>query len=686
MRIVALLLLGLLLLCPGLSQGKTTLMDEDIGVVDALTYGATTSARNSTTLAAAVADIGSARRTLMLSAGTWTVSSNLTIPATLTLWIPAGTVLSLNSGVVLTVQGPLHIDGCNVFTGTAIPILASSSVLQVCWFGVVGDGTTNDSAAILAALTSAPPGATVEFPANKNFKISGSTLVIDRRLTLRGHGSTLTHTSSQGFILNAPTDISGFTFVSALTSTAVDVALYSRQAVAGAVDISGTYIHDNRFGRVSISLWDNDSEDTTPNAAGIWLERNVWTGDYTNATPGDTYNLLDLRGWSDLFILHNRFDVVNPERFLKISKSDRRVHITGNTFRSASGVNGKQAIDLFADTREVIITQNIWDLNATETHCVEAKTGDGGATFSEPSEILVVGNLCKLTTTATSAGAFAFFGSWGLTSQTLSRSLCQVSNNEILSTFTTNVSPNILVRGFTHATISHNSLHRDISVSAPTFTYGIEASNNRHILISGNLIDYGIILVNGSASHPNATTYTGEPETVTITGNTQRAYKSLGALYFPNGTVGQLTVTNNILNDTGTGSGSGGFLRLESSTVANLLMTSNQGYTQGSTDIVLASGGAISTTAVVVNNSWQKATATWNPGTIASAASGFTNINILGAQVGDLVTVGLPYSLQGASLEARVSGPGSVLLSIDNNTGGDKTYGSGTWSIQTSRQ
>lgn len=552
-------------------------------------------------------------------------------------------------------------------------------------FGAIGNGSNNDTAAVQATIDAASAGDTIYFPANKNFVFSGGGVFITKALTLVGSGSTITHTSSKAFTLQAKADIGGFTFASALTSTLVDIALFARNAAGAGYDISGTRIHDNTFGRVSTSIWDDDDQTTDATASGIWVYRNVWNGTYTNATPGDTYNLLDLRGWNDLYIFENRFGVINPERMMKISARCRRIHILDNTLRSLSGTNGKQCIDMFSDAREVIIANNIFDLNANETHCVEEKTGDGSGTFSEPSEILVTNNICKLSTTDTSSGAFAFFGSWGLASVTLTRSLCEVSNNLIVSTFTTNVQANITVRGFTNASVHDNLIWRDISGSAPTFTYGLEVSNCRTIHIVNNEIEYGIILVNGAASHPNATTYTGEPEAVIIHGNTQRSYKSLAAIYVPNATVIQLTITDNILDDSGGGSGSGGFLRLEATTVANLLMTGNQGFTQGATDIVLASAGAISTTAVVLNNTWQKTTVTWNPGVINNGASGFTNVTVLGAKVGDIVTVGMPYASQGAVLDARVSGAGSVLLQLWNFTGGNLTFGSGVWAIQTSR-
>jgi hypothetical protein len=80
---------------------------EHMGYVDALRYG---TARNNTTLAAALSAIGSSPATLVVTFagdGVWTLSANLTVPATVTLLIPQGVTLFRSTGVTLTVNGPI---------------------------------------------------------------------------------------------------------------------------------------------------------------------------------------------------------------------------------------------------------------------------------------------------------------------------------------------------------------------------------------------------------------------------------------------------------------------------------------------------------------------------------------------------------------------------------------------------
>jgi len=96
---------------------KTQLMQEDISYVNPLKYGI---ALNATTLQAAITAIGSAKRTLFLSTGTWTISSNVTVPSTIFLLIPSGTVVNVSGGSTLTLNGQYYAFEKNWYTGTVV--------------------------------------------------------------------------------------------------------------------------------------------------------------------------------------------------------------------------------------------------------------------------------------------------------------------------------------------------------------------------------------------------------------------------------------------------------------------------------------------------------------------------------------------------------------------------------------
>lgn len=77
----------------------------DVDICEA--YGDGT-AQNSTTLLLANNAIGSREVCYNLSPGTWSITENVTIPANVTLKIPQGTLLSVATGITLTINGPVE--------------------------------------------------------------------------------------------------------------------------------------------------------------------------------------------------------------------------------------------------------------------------------------------------------------------------------------------------------------------------------------------------------------------------------------------------------------------------------------------------------------------------------------------------------------------------------------------------
>lgn len=100
-----------------------------------------------TTLAAAVTAIGAAEKTLVITRTTaakvnctWIISSDLTIPANIRLWIPFGTLLQVQPGATLTFSGDPLIDNPDSITGAGTVIflaprnqISQSYALTGCW-------------------------------------------------------------------------------------------------------------------------------------------------------------------------------------------------------------------------------------------------------------------------------------------------------------------------------------------------------------------------------------------------------------------------------------------------------------------------------------------------------------------------------------------------------------------------
>lgn len=73
----------------------------------------------------------------------------------------------------------------------------------------------------------------------------------------------------------------------------------------------------------------------------------------------------------------------------------------------------------------------------------------------------------------------------------------------------------------------------------------------------------------------------------------------------------------------------------------------------------------------------------WTPGTLAAGAGATSSaIAVSGAAFGDFVAVAAPYDLQGVLAQASVSAAGSVVIRLQNQTGGSVTLGAGSWSVR----
>jgi hypothetical protein len=72
----------------------------------------------------------------------------------------------------------------------------TSQVISVASFGAVGDGVTDDSAAIQAAIDSAPVGSTVTFTAGKTYLLDAG-LIVNKSINIDGNGATILMDTSE---------------------------------------------------------------------------------------------------------------------------------------------------------------------------------------------------------------------------------------------------------------------------------------------------------------------------------------------------------------------------------------------------------------------------------------------------------------------------------------------------------
>jgi len=121
------------------------------------------------------------------------LTANITI--TKPLWMLEGGTITTN-GYTLTINAPFNCGAVQCFAASAGQVVfgtATPRVFMPEWFGAIGDGSTDDSAAIQLALNIAGSYSIIKFSPKKVYKVS-STLTIPITvdyMTLDGYGSTI---------------------------------------------------------------------------------------------------------------------------------------------------------------------------------------------------------------------------------------------------------------------------------------------------------------------------------------------------------------------------------------------------------------------------------------------------------------------------------------------------------------
>jgi len=105
--------------------------------VDVLQVFGSGTNRTVATINAALVFIGTTVNvTLLFSSGTWTIDSNVTIPANLANHIAGGCDFAISNGITLTFSGPIHVE-FSTSTGTGWYTLTGTGKVQ-CSLGASG--------------------------------------------------------------------------------------------------------------------------------------------------------------------------------------------------------------------------------------------------------------------------------------------------------------------------------------------------------------------------------------------------------------------------------------------------------------------------------------------------------------------------------------------------------------------
>jgi hypothetical protein len=170
------------------------LVVKDGFVVDARAHGADLT---HTTIQAAITAISTDKRTLLIGPGVWAVTANLSIPSNVCLKVMEGGVLTVATGITLTVLGPVEIGMYQAFSlvGTGKIDMAGATVTEVYpqWWGAIVDDGVSDVAAIQAAVSSGAK--IVRFPVGTYTIDSAITIIENQKLVGSSNGNVVTNGS-----------------------------------------------------------------------------------------------------------------------------------------------------------------------------------------------------------------------------------------------------------------------------------------------------------------------------------------------------------------------------------------------------------------------------------------------------------------------------------------------------------
>jgi hypothetical protein len=274
------------------------MMQEPASLVD-VTLPAYGSALTHTTLNAAIAAQGTARKTLWLKAGVWVLAGNVTVPATLTLWAPTGTVVQINSGVTLTLNSPPMTESATWHTGTGKLTLLYTPV-NVRDLSTAGDGSAATPwTGWDTALTSWQGSTTYVLPPG-HYQLTAPVLAAASGIQITGAGkaSTMVHYAPTGGSTNGVFHFAngtGINFRSSLRGLSILTTNTTVQKVGvNLVDCSGFLMTDVQIGAdqawtgaTSIGLWLHGRDNNLVEGAEIY-------GDIPLQISGDPNSAVDL--------------------------------------------------------------------------------------------------------------------------------------------------------------------------------------------------------------------------------------------------------------------------------------------------------------------------------------------------------------------------------------------------------
>lgn len=207
-------------------------------VVDASTYAS---------LNAAISDVcGTSAVKMLRVSNTQTLSSNATLCSNVSLWIVGSGKVSINTSVVLIINGPLIAPVRKLFEGAGT--VQGLTFARGEWFGCARDGSTDDTTCLQTALNSISSGGGKLVAGKGTYKIT-ATLSVPSDIQIEGEGMAATFFKGQitNAVFRSPNTASKYYRWTLVNFTCDN----TDKANAGGICFDLTNVEDSRLERVN---------------------------------------------------------------------------------------------------------------------------------------------------------------------------------------------------------------------------------------------------------------------------------------------------------------------------------------------------------------------------------------------------------------------------------------------------
>ena len=557
-------------------------------------------------------------------------------------------------------------------------------VVSVKDFGAVGDGVTDDTVAIQAAISSGAKS--IYFPAG-TYIVTELTLASNRRLYGDGYANSVLSWAQTNIasptrnMFVATGDVSNLEFC--------DLGFRGNLLVQTTADGTGQNLMGFKFrnGSVQNATWRNCKiyefgDQSKSGGVGILVGPNTGSGKAIENILITGCVFQDIANVPGVYV-----GAVNT-----YVSSAESIKIVGNVFRNTTNYADQNCVFILGDASisiiDVAVSNNEFDLQQSIDAAIEinysknvsvennqiyisgAANADGILLRSKVTDFVVSGNTIQNAGTGclTHAGIILLQHSTGEVQQR--GTVCE----NIIFGFGNTSGKGILIGSGSRSVVVSGNIIEGVSTGAPT-TYGLQVYGAQDVIVSGNVIRNCAIGLEFSTGDGGVARATVENNRFDACGQTSNWVINTNVVDV---TGTYITVRNNFLTNAIAGT-SGFYAPAFAAATGNYVYNNDTALTE-----VNAS--------YVSKVTWRSILrSTWSQGSISMAdGQGFTipggGQTVTGAALGDAVIVGAKTDIQSVTATGYVSAANTVQVRVQNESGGSVTIPATDWIVQVVKQ